>query len=69
MIRNTLIADDPKTRKRARLSWHHRMTRYDWVAATVVQSHLYIQMVPRDWFTKGLLADIEYYNPFGLGTR
>lgn len=23
MIRSTLIADDPKTRKRARLSWYH----------------------------------------------
>ena len=24
-------------------------------------------MVPRDWFRGGLLEDIKYYMPFGLG--
>jgi hypothetical protein len=24
-------------------------------------------MVPRGWLTQGLLADIKYYMPFGLG--
>ena len=25
---------------------------------------LYVQMVPRDWFKGGLLADLKYYKPF-----
>ena len=24
-------------------------------------------MVPRDWFSRGLLEDLKYFNPFGLG--
>lgn len=47
-FRSTLIADDPKTRKKARLSWYHPED----------------TMVPRDWFKGGLLADMKYYMPF-----
>jgi hypothetical protein len=47
-IQNTLIADDPKNRKKARLSWYHPDD----------------TMVPRDWFRGGLLADLKYYQPF-----
>ena len=24
-------------------------------------------MVPRDWFSRGLLEDLKYFNPFGVG--
>lgn len=47
-IRDTFVAEEPKTRKRARLSWYHPDD----------------TMVPRDWFKGGLLADIKYYAPF-----
>lgn len=47
-IRDTLIAEDPKTRKKARMSWYHPDD----------------TMVPRDWFKGGLLADLKYYSPF-----
>ena len=50
-FRSTFIADPPKERKKARLSWYHPDD----------------TMVPRDWFRGGLLADIKYYMPFGLG--
>lgn len=47
-VQATLIADDPKTRPKARLSWYHPDD----------------GMVPRDWFSGGLLADLAYYRPF-----
>jgi hypothetical protein len=51
-FRATFVTDDdPKLRKKARLSWYHPDD----------------SMVPRDWFQAGLLADIKYYMPFGLG--
>lgn len=50
-LRSTFIADEPSKRKKARLSWYHPDD----------------TMVPRDWFTGGLLADLKYYAPFGLG--
>lgn len=51
-IRSTFVTDDsnPSKRKKARLSWYHPDD----------------TMVPRDWLSGGLLADIKYYNPFGL---
>lgn len=36
--------------KKARLSWYHPDD----------------TMVPRDWFSGGLLEDLKYYSPFGL---
>lgn len=50
-FRSTFIADPPKERKKARLSWYHPDD----------------TMVPRDWWSGGLMADLAYYNPFGLG--
>ena len=47
-FRETFIAEAPKDRKRARLSWYHPDD----------------TMVPRDWFKGGLLADLAYYSPF-----
>lgn len=47
-FQDTFIADDPKTRKKARLSWYHPDD----------------TMVPRDWFRGGLLEDLKYYSPF-----
>ena len=38
-------------RQKARLSWYHPDD----------------TMVPRDWFSRGLLEDLRYFNPFGLG--
>lgn len=38
-------------RQKARLSWYHPDD----------------TMVPRDWFSRGLLEDLKYFNPFGLG--
>ena len=49
-IRSTFIAEDPATRKKARLSWYHPED----------------TMVPRGWWKGGLLADFKYYNPFNL---
>jgi hypothetical protein len=51
-FRSTFIVDEPSKRKKARLSWYHPDD----------------TMVPRDWFTGGLLADLKYYTPFGLGS-
>jgi hypothetical protein len=45
-FRSTFIADPPKERKKARLSWYHPDD----------------TMVPRDWWSQGLLADIKYYS-------
>lgn len=50
-FRSTFIAEAPKERKKARLSWYHPDD----------------TMVPRDWFRGGLLEDMKYFNPFGLG--
>ena len=47
-FQETLIAEDPKDRKKARLSWYHPDD----------------TMVPRGWFKGGLLEDIKYYAPF-----
>ncbi|KAK9817942.1 hypothetical protein WJX72_004602 [[Myrmecia] bisecta] len=47
-VQNTLIAEEGKDRKKARLSWYHPDD----------------TMVPRDWFRGGLLADLKYYQPF-----
>ena len=47
-IRDTFVAEDPKIRKKARLSWYHPDD----------------TMVPRDWFKGGLLEDLKYYSPF-----
>ena len=47
-LQATLIADDPATRRKARLSWYHPDD----------------GMVPRDWLAGGLLADLAYYRPF-----
>ena len=41
---------DDGEQKRARLSWYHPDD----------------TMVPRDWFSKGLVEDLKYYSPFGL---
>jgi len=49
-IRSTFVAEDPATRKKARLSWYHPED----------------SMVPRGWWKNGLLADLKYYNPFNL---
>jgi hypothetical protein len=49
-IRSTFVAEDPATRKKARLSWYHPED----------------TMVPRGWWKGGLLADLKYYNPFNL---
>jgi hypothetical protein len=49
-IRSTFVAEDPSTRKKARLSWYHPED----------------TMVPRGWWKGGLLADLKYYNPFNL---
>ena len=51
-FRSTFIADPPKERKKARLSWYHPDD----------------TMVPRDWFQGGLMEDLKYYMPFGLGS-
>lgn len=53
VVRATLIADDPKARKRARMSWYHPDD----------------TMVPRDWFRGGLLEDLKYYSPFGWASK
>ncbi|KAL4436814.1 hypothetical protein ABPG75_003953 [Micractinium tetrahymenae] len=50
-FRSTFIAEPPKERKKARLSWYHPDD----------------TMVPRDWWSGGLLADLKYYSPFGWG--
>lgn len=50
-VRDTLVAEDPKNRKKARLSWYHPDD----------------GMVPRGWFSQGLMADFKYYMPFGFG--
>lgn len=47
-LQRTLVAEAPKDRKKARLSWYHPDD----------------SMVPRDWFKGGLLADLAYYRPF-----
>lgn len=47
-FRQTFIAEPPKDRKKARLSWYHPDD----------------TMVPRDWFRGGLMADLAYYSPF-----
>jgi len=47
-FRQTFIAEAPKDRKKARLSWYHPDD----------------TMVPRDWFKGGLMADLAYYSPF-----
>lgn len=47
-FQSTLIAEDAKDRKKARLSWYHPDD----------------TMVPRGWFKGGLLEDIKYYAPF-----
>ena len=39
------------SKQKARLSWYHPDD----------------TMVPRDWFSRGLLEDLKYFNPFGLG--
>lgn len=49
-IRSTFIAEDPSTRKKARLSWYNPND----------------GMVPSGWWKGGLLADFQYYNPFNL---
>eukprot|EP00890_Picochlorum_soloecismus_P002377 jgi/Picsp_1/313/NSC_00312-R1_hypothetical protein COCSUDRAFT_41290 [Coccomyxa subellipsoidea C-169] len=41
---------DEDKAKKPRLSWYHPDD----------------TMVPRDWFTGGLLADLKYYSPFGI---
>jgi len=41
---------DDGEQKKARLSWYHPDD----------------TMVPRDWFSKGLVEDLKYYSPFGL---
>ena len=43
---------DEGARQKARLSWYHPDD----------------TMVPRDWFTRGLLEDLRYFNPFGLSS-
>ncbi|KAK9843051.1 hypothetical protein WJX74_006228 [Apatococcus lobatus] len=48
IFKSTLIAEDPKIRKKARLSWYHPDD----------------TMVPRGWWKGGLLADLAYYKPF-----
>jgi hypothetical protein len=40
---------DDDASRKARLSWYHPDD----------------TMVPRDWFSRGLLEDMKYYNPFG----
>eukprot|EP00884_Botryococcus_braunii_P018807 jgi/Botrbrau1/560/Bobra.0010s0029.1 len=52
VIRSTFIAEDAKSRPKARLSWYHPDD----------------TMVPRGWFTGGLLADLKYYKPFSKNT-
>lgn len=52
-FRSTFVADEPAKRKKARLSWYHPDD----------------TMVPRDWWKGGLLADMEYYSPFGIGKK
>ncbi|DBA92643.1 hypothetical protein WJX77_012298 [Trebouxia sp. C0004] len=47
-IQKTLVADDNKTRPKARLSWYHPDD----------------TMVPRGWWKMGLLEDLKYYRPF-----
>lgn len=47
-FKSTFIADDPKSRKKARLSWYHPDD----------------TMVPRGWWKMGLLEDLKYYRPF-----
>ncbi|CAL8462580.1 g2113 [Coccomyxa elongata] len=47
-FQSTFIAEEPKERKKARLSWYHPDD----------------TMVPRDWFRGGLLKDLAYYRPF-----
>ncbi len=42
---------EDESRQKARLSWYHPDD----------------TMVPRDWFSLGLLEDLRYFNPFGLG--
>lgn len=51
-FRETFIAEAPKDRKKARLSWYHPDD----------------TMVPRDWFKGGLMADLAYYSPFKRAT-
>lgn len=41
---------DDASPKKARMSWYHPED----------------TMVPRDWFSRGLLDDLKYYSPFGL---
>ncbi|KAL0044467.1 hypothetical protein WJX82_008225 [Trebouxia sp. C0006] len=47
-VQKTLVADDNKTRPKARLSWYHPDD----------------TMVPRGWWKMGLLEDLKYYRPF-----
>lgn len=105
-FRSTFIADPPKQRKKARLSWcasgppgalppllfgaggrgsgSMPCVRMSAVLRSPLLApnrplpassppsyfrryHPDDTMVPRDWFSKGLLEDIKYYAPFGLG--
>lgn len=34
-----------------------------------VDTYLLMQMVPRDWFSKGLIEDLKYYSPFGIFSK
>jgi hypothetical protein len=47
----TFVVEGPDAHKKARLSWYHPDD----------------TMVPRGWFSQGLMADLKYYMPFGLG--
>lgn len=47
-FKSTFVAEDPKIRKKARLSWYHPDD----------------TMVPRGWWKMGLLEDLKYYRPF-----
>eukprot|EP00891_Asterochloris_glomerata_P000601 jgi/Astpho2/601/Aster-04449 len=50
-FQETFIAKNGKDRPKARLSWYHPDD----------------TMVPRGWWKMGLLEDMKYYAPFGIG--
>lgn len=57
-IRNTLIADDPKTRKRARLSWYHPEDTVRCFLVFDATNHLVSHANARRWFRgTGLARD------------
>ena len=51
-FKDTFVVDDDKSKRRTRLSWYDPND----------------GMVPKNWLSDGLLADLRWYKPFAKGT-